>query len=503
MNCERAEEELSAFLDDALDSQLHSEIQAHLDGSARCRAELDDFRRFDRLIAELPRVEPPAELRARIFASEEYRALLAELDREPVAVSTGRHRAPPAWARIALPAAAVVLLALGGALLALHPSAPAGQTSGPGTSTIGNPGHGAPLSAGPRAIYEHDGALWSAPENGPGLAQQLTPDGVRVAGWSVAPVTGDTGGRLITYVDARTGAIHVLRSDRQSDHVIGQASASTLLVWAPDASRIAYVTAGASGATTLRIMNADGTNDHAITDGAHGAVSAPVWSIDSLRLAFTQANGGLWSLEVNTGHLRQVATQADAADAQAVVSQLAWLPDAANPGVTWVARDGGTITGLYLSRVLGNAGPQQLASAAAHLSAAEYTSASGGTWLAASGADLYTISAQGNGVAKVGTAPTSLPTAVGRIAWSPDGHSVAYATSDTVVILRLTSGGVSAAAPPIHVPGALAVRWAPDGQSLVVASSGGVLVVAGNGSAIHVVDMHPADGALLAWSVAG
>src|SRR5215469_16149634 len=76
MNCEMAEENLSAYLDDMLDPPDRATIQSHLDGCNRCREVLDDYRRYDTLLVHLPRVAPPDELRARIFESPEFLALV-------------------------------------------------------------------------------------------------------------------------------------------------------------------------------------------------------------------------------------------------------------------------------------------------------------------------------------------------------------------------------------------------------------------------------------------
>ena len=170
MNCERAEEYLSAYLDDMLDPQLREEIQAHLDQCAHCREVLADYRRFDALLGITPRIAPPDALRDRLFGSPEYAALLADLAGEhrgsPVATrprlrpvareseaepgvalssaaprrQTRAHRAPPGWPRVALQTAAVFVLLLGSALLLKQGLFHSGTTTGGSTRTIGNPG---------------------------------------------------------------------------------------------------------------------------------------------------------------------------------------------------------------------------------------------------------------------------------------------------------------------------------------------------------------------------
>ena len=71
MNCEQVEELLSAYLDDSLAlgetaesaSQLKLQVATHLQDCSHCSTVLADFRRFDNLLAHLPRVNPSTELR--------------------------------------------------------------------------------------------------------------------------------------------------------------------------------------------------------------------------------------------------------------------------------------------------------------------------------------------------------------------------------------------------------------------------------------------------------
>src|SRR5947199_4479018 len=80
MNCEQVEELLSAYLDDSLavgetaetDLELQHKIAAHLHDCVRCGTSLADFRRFDTLLAQMPRISPSPALREKIFTSPEY-----------------------------------------------------------------------------------------------------------------------------------------------------------------------------------------------------------------------------------------------------------------------------------------------------------------------------------------------------------------------------------------------------------------------------------------------
>src|SRR5262249_59900621 len=82
MTCEKAEEHLSAYLDDMLAPQLRQEVAAHVEGCDLCSGILEDYRRFDQLLAMDRREEPPAELRARLFDSPEFAEILAQASRE-------------------------------------------------------------------------------------------------------------------------------------------------------------------------------------------------------------------------------------------------------------------------------------------------------------------------------------------------------------------------------------------------------------------------------------
>src|SRR5947208_8979342 len=80
MNLNQVEELLSAYVDNALALEERHEVATHLQGCSRCSAILADFRRFDALIAHLPRVSPDVALRNRIFSSPHYLELTGTAD---------------------------------------------------------------------------------------------------------------------------------------------------------------------------------------------------------------------------------------------------------------------------------------------------------------------------------------------------------------------------------------------------------------------------------------
>jgi Tol biopolymer transport system component/anti-sigma factor RsiW len=586
MNCERAEEHLSAYLDDMLDPQLREEVRAHLDRCAHCREVLADYRRFDALLGMTPRIEPPAALRDRLFGSPEYAALLAELaaehrgspvatrprlrpvaqeaEAEPelaLAAAPGQrraraHRAPPGWTRVALQTAAVFVLLLGSALLLKQGLFRSGTTSVVSTRTIGNPGQsGIPLAAGARVVYAHDGALWSAPELGPGLAQRLSAKSVTVGDvWSVS-----ADGRLVAYMDDRTGKLHVVRSDGQSDTVIANLGAGCCsdsaslaftpgLAWSPDGTQLTYVARGTTSLTALHVVNADGTNNRAIAGAAAAIVGRPVWSPDGLYVAFTQSSGdttSVWAYDLITSQSQELAAQADPANASAGIRTLAWLQDPLNPSVTWAAwdRGAGSVSGLFTAQLKAGTNVERLTPAGMSFNAADFSATrDGGTWLAASAADglhtsrLYTVSARSGGLgASVDTGNT-----IREVYWSPAGDAATYVTADgklgawtpngtTVQILSgvdgpvvwspdgrhlvaettggLVSVSMSHGLPAVQTPvgrdaGAVLVVWTPDGRAFAISGTGGVYIATTGGTQLKRVDTQQAAG-VAAWSVAG
>jgi anti-sigma-K factor RskA len=138
-----------AYAVDALDDEERTEFERHLAGCDACQAEVDGLRETAATLAELNAVEPPAALRDNVLAGiRTVRPL------PPVVERIDRPRPGVRRRWIGLVAAAVVAIALGGAVW--HPwSNPAGEqepsvvaqieqapdvqrftTDGPGGSTV-------------------------------------------------------------------------------------------------------------------------------------------------------------------------------------------------------------------------------------------------------------------------------------------------------------------------------------------------------------------------------
>jgi predicted anti-sigma-YlaC factor YlaD len=72
MSCEHVKNLLSAYLDNMLATEEREMVTEHIQTCASCYALQEDFRRFDALLSQVPRVGPTPMLRRRIFSSSEY-----------------------------------------------------------------------------------------------------------------------------------------------------------------------------------------------------------------------------------------------------------------------------------------------------------------------------------------------------------------------------------------------------------------------------------------------
>jgi hypothetical protein len=549
MNCEQAEELLSAYLDDALEPGLSEQVREHVETCEHCRAILEDYRKLDAEIATAPMVAPDDSLRDRLFSSDEYKALLREQQEAADAPTEKTHRViaalrpnSPLWSKALLPIAAAVALALLLTVLARQGVLPFfSAASHPVSTTVpfGGPGqNGVPLAAGPRVVYLRDGRLWSAPEQGPGLAQPLTPEGVTVGAWAVSPIDGASGAGRVAYIDTKTNALHLIRSDGQSDKALG-VKASGGLSWSPDGARLAYFAPGNNGVNILHSMNSDGSSDRVI--GADSSTAdAPVWNADGAWLTWTQTfqnAQSIWGYKVSDSSSHQLATSADPQDAQAIVARLAWLPGALQPTVTWSTIHNGAISGVFSAAATGAAPAQRLTPVGVAYSAADYTSTrSVGVWLVASGKEVSEVVATTPGLTPVTSAsdavtaiswsPSGSVAAVvtagqlviwspgrglapvengqtGAVAWSADGQALAYAIGDGAKMAPISGGNVAAPRLISDTPKITAIAWAPDGKSVALATESGVIVVTRDGATQKQVDDARASDARLNWSIAG
>jgi hypothetical protein len=349
MNCHRAGELLGAYARNELPSSTRAELEEHLDRCTSCRADLE----VDQLVLLLPRVEPPAALRTRLFSSPEFLELTREIslqghpadeakapsasdalsapaEEQPgsnghhaqlvvlrpdgqqsrassnghVAPDVGARRAPRQidWQRLALrmaAAAAVLVLVLGSALgvktfLSPRPAQVALPTFSVAEVVAG------PLPAGNRVVYLHDGRLWSAPEQGLQMRRPLTDTTVMVApGWAVAPAAGPDGVHHLAYIDLQTGTLHSIQTDDARDRVLATVAPS-------------------------------GANLDAFWQGAEGqaVLAGLAWSPDARQLAFVSdqdgAGAALWVMNADGSAARVVS---GAPTVEALPEMPAWSAD--------------------------------------------------------------------------------------------------------------------------------------------------------------------------------
>ena len=280
MNCAQVEDLLSAYLDNALASEERRAVAVHLHQCNRCSIILADFRRFDALLSQLPRVNPAPELRDRIFSSPEYLELTGTFDAHAasgeeeadnwtvphpaakhvrrdtpgrprlVAIPGGRSghsthstsSAKPTLGRVplvrqshrngklrvalgALVAAVLVTLALG-SILALNLISKQVPITGNRTTTppVQDQPQQVPLSAGERFVFLRGGALWSTLSDGSSKPERLTSTNVTVGpNWIVSPpLPGRSAGDMVAYIDLQGAAVHTIRSDGLQDTIVKQ-----------------------------------------------------------------------------------------------------------------------------------------------------------------------------------------------------------------------------------------------------------------------------------------
>jgi hypothetical protein len=504
MNCERAEDELSGYLDDVLDPRLRRQVEAHLATCEQCQTVLADFRRADELVRQVPFIEPPSDMRDRFFNSPSYLKL---------ATARAHQRSFVTPLTAALVAAAMLVVALGGALLLRHGVSGPQQVAKQGTTTtIGNPSGTTPLPAGVRLIFARDHALWSAPEDGAGLPKQLTPAGIQVAGWCVAPNM-----QHVVYIDAKTGALHTIRADGLNDTAIGSVTGGTDpsatfwttsavgiaiahgVAWSPDNTRIAYLAQSAEG-TVLHVVNATGVAYAVVNPSESGLIGRPLWSANSNEIAFTSiAPSGAQSIvvyNVATAQIHSLATQGVADDSAVAVGQLAWQSSAR---LTWSASIKGKVTGVFSAPANASGSVQRLTPTGSSYTAADVSSS--GAWLLANGATLSEIAVDETSPHVV----ANLVNLITQVQWSPTATTAAVISGDALLVV--TPGQKMPVVVAHELTADSQVAWLP--KSDVLAWQSGQVVMtarmrsgAADTPTLVVADADAGTGQI-AWSIAG
>lgn len=109
MEHEQAQKLLSCYVDGTLDSESARKLEAHLEGCAKCRGDLDLLKKTLQVVGEIPPAEAPADFSARLRRKARKAGLFERYRRRPAA----RQMLPIE------PAMAVLLAAMGGLVVLL------------------------------------------------------------------------------------------------------------------------------------------------------------------------------------------------------------------------------------------------------------------------------------------------------------------------------------------------------------------------------------------------
>jgi WD40 repeat protein len=289
-------------------------------------------------------------------------------------------------------------------------------------------------------------------------------------------------------------------------------------------------------------MNATGAADTVAQSVTGGLIGHPLWSADSVYIAYTISPApvsdvqGLAVYNVTTAVVTPIAAPADTNAPTAIVGQLAWLPNHTPAALTWAARAGGEVTGVFRASVASSASVTRLTPIGATYTTADVSSS--GVWLLARGSTLATIATDqtspqvamtlGHTATLVDWAPSGQVAAVlsgdalslltpdgglvtiahgltaqSLVVWSPESAALAWQSGNTVVSAQIHQGAASGAKSVAQNADVLALVWAPDGQSLAVRSSAGLLLVTADGAHIRATDGQATSGGQLSWSLAG
>ena len=427
MNCEWVERHLSAFHDDALDADTTARIQSHVATCDRCETVLNDYVRFDRLVAELPRVAPADKLRERIFASAEFRAILQGEDgassEKPAEPDETPKRAPTRLIRqITQVAAAVVFLVGIGYALKTLAASPAHSTN---ASFVACP-HIAP---GPRIVYRNGQTqtLFS------GAARLVCDKHIAVGAiWQVSP-----DGHWIAYTDATSGRLRLVGSNASGDHIIDTGVGTVAaLAWAPDSQRFVVVKSEIGTAYHVLIAKVGDTTAVEYTVfQAQRLTDGPIWSPDSQSVALAFAR-----------------VQPNSTDAKA--TGLAVVNISSHRFTDFLA-DVGNVLGMSLLNR-----PQQSAqSAGSPTNLTIITGHDGG----ATEMDLYGFDTSGGKLAHV--VPTNSVMAANFS--SATGQWALAQNDGTIIALNAVTG---AQTPLAHIGGVTRLSWSPSGKYLAATS---------------------------------
>ncbi len=403
--------------------------------------------------------------------------------------------------------AAAILLTIGlGSFIGWHlwqkqDQAPRVQNTNTFTPPAG-PQQG-PIPAGVRFVFLRDGALWSVPSDGGSGTARLTPANTTVAeNWTVRPaLPGRLTGNMLAYIDLQQAQVHIIRSDGQNDSIIHQpllkagvapetiwdtengAAILSSLTWSKDGAMLAFVAdPQGTGQLALYIYNLSSQDVHEVSLPLQGRVSHPVWSPDSIRIAFEFTHDGLVGiLDYNTQN-HGVLTITSAVNSQPhegdTILSLNWSADSTLAAITWSVGTIGHVHGIWWQHVGIAGSPEPHALLKGDYVQATYSGNDGGKWL------LVTEQAGLPGDVMTAGLNTGIITVtrnkqVTVAQWAPDGGSIDYL--DTVVsgvgtlhIVNTTTGVDTLVA--TNVTSNPQPAWSTDGQRLVYSTGTHILI---------------------------
>ncbi|MBV8821788.1 MAG: zf-HC2 domain-containing protein [Ktedonobacteraceae bacterium] len=476
MICEHVEDLLSAYLDDALAPEEYRTVSAHLAVCPRCNAVLADFRRYDALLSQLPRVSPDAALHERLFSSSLRSSSTLPFVQTPV-----RLRREVRVQRIMqMMIAATLLLTLGvGGFIALNlrreqvqAARQQGSITPPAALQQG------PLPAGIRFVFLRDGALWSGSVEGAGQQiARLTPTTVTVAAnWLVQPAgAGHIAGDQLAYIDVQQGKLHTIRSDGQSDTAIGQAllpsslwqtdegaAIATSLAWSNDGTMLTFLAdPSAVGMPSLYIYSTSTKSVRMVFPALQGMILHPTWSPDNMRIAFEHVHDGQTSVIDYNVQNNQMLTMSTVEQPHDTILALHWSANTDTPAITWSVGTPTHIHSLWIRYVGGTGLASMLA--VGDYAQAGYSSDYGqkGSWLLLTQSARQLLLVNLNAQARTLT----MGTQINSFGWSPHASYVDYLDTAALHVLNMLNGAdtlltTHAVANPVSPV------WSADGQRL-------------------------------------